>query len=127
MRLREQGCSPKVCIYLQDSELYRFEQQCNLKQPTNITNEIIGAAMCLLRKHYRWQRPLRSLGIKVTHLIVSCSNVQLNLFTDERLRQKWEQIGKTWTGCADDIELYKKRYIEYIEEREVICKILLYN
>ena len=48
-----------------------------------------------LRKHYHWQRPLRSLGVKVTDLTAGHQAVQLDLFTDERLRQKWEQLDKT--------------------------------
>lgn len=53
MRLREQGMQAKtVCISLRDSELYSFERQCKLKQPTDITSEIIDAAVSLLRKHY---------------------------------------------------------------------------
>ena len=96
MRLREQGMQARtVCISIRDNELYRFERQCKLKQPTDITSEIIHAALSLLRKQYNWQRPLRSLGIKVTDLTAGRSSVQLNLFTDDRLRQKWEQIDKT--------------------------------
>ena len=96
MRLREQGMQAKtVCIHLRDNELYSFERQCKLKQPTDITGEIIDAALSLLRKHYHWQRPLRSLGVKVTDLTAGHQAVQLDLFTDERLRQKWEQLDKT--------------------------------
>ena len=48
MRLREQGMQAKtVCIHLRDNELYSFERQCKLKQPTDITGEIIDAALSL--------------------------------------------------------------------------------
>lgn len=96
MRLREQGMQAKtVCIHLRDNELYSFERQCKLQQPTDITGEIIEAALSLLRKHYHWLRPLRSLGVKVTDLTAGRQAVQLDLFTDERLREKWEQLDKT--------------------------------
>lgn len=96
MRLRGQGMQARtVCISIRDNELYRFERQCKLKQPTDITSEIIHAALSLLRRQYNWQRPLRSLGIKVTDLTAGRSSVQLDLFTDNRLRPKREQIDKT--------------------------------
>ena len=96
MRLREQGLLARtVCISIRDCELYSYERQCKLKQPTAITSEIIGHAMQLFRANYSWQQPIRSLGVKVTDLTAGNGAEQLDLFEDEILREKWEKIDKT--------------------------------
>ena len=51
-----------------------------------------------LHEAYRWQRPLRSLGVKAAGLATGHRDVQLDLFTDGRLREKWERIDKTVDG-----------------------------
>ena len=96
MRLREQGLLARtVCISIRDCNLYSYERQCKLKQPTDITSEIIGTAILLFRANYNWQQPIRSLGVKVTDLTTGNGAVQLDFFTDEKLREKWEKIDKT--------------------------------
>lgn len=99
MRLREQGLQARtVCIGLRDTELYRYERQRTLDQPTDVTGELFAAAERLLHEAYRWQRPLRSLGVKAAGLATGHRDVQLDLFTDGRLREKWERIDKTVDG-----------------------------
>lgn len=103
MRLREQGMQARtVCISIRDDELYRFERQCKLKQPTDITGEIIHTALSLLRRQYNWQCPLRSLGIKVTDLTAGRSAVQLDLFTDDRLRGRFCNNCIQWAVVLQD-------------------------
>ena len=96
MRLREQGLlAQTICISIRDCELYSYERQCRLKQPTDITNEIIEHALSLFRTNYNWQQPIRSLGVRAANLTAGTGAVQLNFFTDELLRKKWEKLDKT--------------------------------
>ncbi|MGO5097162.1 DinB/UmuC family translesion DNA polymerase [Agathobaculum sp. LCP25S3_E8] len=51
-----------------------FERQCKLKQPTDITGEIIHTALSLLRRQYGWQRTVRN----PLHLAGRCAARQGN-------------------------------------------------
>lgn len=96
MRLREQGLLARtVCLNIRDCDLYSCERQYKLKQPTDITGEIIGHAMQLFRANYSWQQPIRFLGGKVTDLTTGNGTIQFDLFAYEKLREKWEKIDKT--------------------------------
>lgn len=94
-RLREQGlCAQTVAIHVRACDLTQFERQHKLRAPTDITHEIIAAAMKLFRANWRWERPVRSLGLRVTDLCAENQAVQLDLFSDETRRQKREAIDR---------------------------------
>lgn len=99
-RLRENGFKCRtVEITIRDNGLYHFTRQMKLGMATDITDEIMGAACELFRKHYDWKHPIRSLGIRGTDLISGAVPVQMNLFVDERKREKLEQMDQ----AVDDI------------------------
>jgi DNA polymerase-4 len=80
-RLREGGFMCRtVQISLRDNELFSFERQVRLPTPTFLASELHAAAMRLLRAHYNWRRPLRSIGIRGTDLVPATTPVQLNMF-----------------------------------------------
>ena len=64
-RLRKHGfkCNT-VAISIRDNELYYFSRQMHLREPTDITDEIMKAAMELFRNNYDWSHPIRSLGVR---------------------------------------------------------------
>jgi DNA polymerase-4 len=51
--------------------------------------------MKLLREDYRFQKPLRSIGIRAVNLEPEDSSVQFSFYADENRQQKWETIEKT--------------------------------
>jgi len=57
-----------------------------------IAPELAEAAMALLKRHYHWNKPLRSLGIRVTNLVPIGDARQVSLFTDEAKREKMERL-----------------------------------
>lgn len=95
-RLREQGlCASTVEISVRDSGLYSFQRQAKLKRPTDITLEVIGAALELFQKNYRWAQPIRSLGVRAADFTSGAQPVQLDFYSSEALREKREKLDKT--------------------------------
>ena len=99
-RMRESGFEATTLqISVRDNELLSFERQMRLRRPTNLTAEFVPYAMELFKKHYRWQKPIRSLGIRGTDLVPEGSVYQLNLFDDENRRNKQARLER----CVDRI------------------------
>lgn len=95
-RLREQGlCARTAVVEIRSNDLFRFERQCKLQQPSSITSEIADACMNLLRAHYHWERPIRSLGVRAADLCPKGGAVQLDFFGDEVRRERYEVIDET--------------------------------
>lgn len=95
-RLRKHGfkCNT-VAISIRDNELYHFSRQMHLREPTDITDEIMKAAMELFRNNYDWSHPIRSLGVRGADLVTADIPVQMSLFMDEEKRAKMEIMDKT--------------------------------
>lgn len=92
-RLRENGFQCKVVeISIRDNELYHFSRQCKMKRPTNITDEIVQAAYRLFKDNYRWEHPIRSLGVRGCDLVSDDMPYQLDLFISEQKREKLEKM-----------------------------------
>ena len=95
-RLREQGFKGRtIHISVRDNSLFSFTRQKSLGAYTNITREIVDGAMSLFREHYRWGRPVRSIGISVSDLVADTVCTQTDLFYDEIQREKLEQLDCT--------------------------------
>ena len=88
-RLRENGfrCRP-VEISIRDNELYSFTRQCKLDNASNITGEIASMAYRLFKANYRWDKPIRSVGVRGADLVNDNYMEQLDLFCDFQMREK---------------------------------------
>ena len=92
-RMRDQGLMAKTLqISLRTNDLYWFERQMGLEQPTHLSTELCAAAMILLRKNWDWRKPLRSIGIRGTNLVPMDQPRQIHLFYDEDRREKAERL-----------------------------------
>ena len=99
-RLRKHGFKCRtVEIGIRDNGLFHFSRQKKLREPTNITDEIMEAAMFLFRKNYDWKNPIRSLAVRGCDLVFEDIPVQLSLFVDEEMREKKEKLDR----AVDDI------------------------
>ena len=94
-RLRKHGfkCNT-VAISIRDNSLYHFSRQMHLREPTDITDEIMNAAMELFRNNYDWSYPIRSLGVRGADLVTADIPVQMSLFMNEEKRAKQEKMDK---------------------------------
>ena len=115
-RMRENGFEAATLkISVRDNELTSFERQMKLPRPTNLTAELVPAAMELFKRHYRWHRPIRSLGIRGADLIAEGSVYQLNLFEDEAKRDKTVRLER----CIDRI---RGQYGHFSLQRAVLMR-----
>ena len=94
-RLRKHGfkCNT-VAISIRDNSLYHFSRQMHLREPTDITDEIMNTAMELFRNNYHWSHPIRSLGVRGADLVTADIPVQMSLFMNEEKRAKQEKMDK---------------------------------
>ena len=95
-RLREGGFRCRtVQISLRTNDLFCFERQMKLPEPTCLASELHGAAMCLVRENYGWEKPLRSIGVRGTELLSAESGEQLSMFADAGLRERILRLERT--------------------------------
>lgn len=94
-RLRKHGfkCNT-VAISIRDNGLYHFSRQMHLREPTDITDEIMKAAMKLFHDNYDWSHPIRSLGVRGADLVTADIPVQMSLFMNEEKRARQEKMDK---------------------------------
>lgn len=115
-RLRENGYEAKtVKITVRDNDLYSFERQMKLERPTNLVAELVPAAMQLFKRHYRWPKYIRSLGIRGSDLIEEGGVYQMNIFDDEKRRDKTMRLER----CVDRI---RGQYGHFSIQRGVLMK-----
>jgi len=113
-RMREQGLTARtVQISLRSNDLFSFERQMTLPQPTHISTELCAAAMALLRQNWKWQSPLRSIGIRGTNLAPIDLPRQTSIFYDEKKREKTEMLEYT----VDEV---RRRYGHYAIDRALL-------
>lgn len=71
-----------VSLWMRDTGLSSFERQQRLTSATDIADEIACAAMQLLREHYLWHLPMRSLGVRGQYLVDMEDSLQMPLPCD---------------------------------------------
>ena len=77
-----------VSVYVRNSDLWGFHQQKKISAPTNISGEIEKTAFDIFQKLYRWEKPIRSIGISVGDLKPEGQPRQLSLFLNEQYRER---------------------------------------
>jgi DNA polymerase-4 len=113
-RLRKHGLKCKtVSISIRNKELYSFERQGKILLPTYVSGEIAEKAMELFTANYRWDKPIRSLGVRGADLVTATGQVQLDLFEDTK--PEMEDLERT-------IDNLRRRFGYYSVQR---CAMLL--
>lgn len=88
-RLRENGFRCRtVEISVRDKDLYSFTRQTKTDKVTNITGEFAENAFKLFRANYKWNKPIRSIGVRACDLVSDNYWEQEDLFTDYVMREK---------------------------------------
>jgi DNA polymerase-4 len=89
-----------VQITVRDKDLYTFEHQRMLFEPTQSEKVIYETAMELFDESYDWHSAVRSVGVRCTKLIPEGSGIQMSLFPEEeRNREEDTKLAK----AIDDI------------------------
>lgn len=114
-RMREQGVRGKtVTITVRDKNLYHFTRQRKLQNSTDVSIEIINAAMKIFRENYVWNNPIRSIGVAVSDFNVD-EGVQYDLSGTVEKREKLERLEK----AVDNI---RQRFGNYAVQRASLLK-----
>ncbi|MBQ3109371.1 MAG: DNA polymerase IV [Clostridia bacterium] len=94
-RLRKAKAKCRVVqIHVRDCGLYSFERQQKLRRPTDLSSELIEAAMALFLANYRvpFPKPIRSVGVGAADLVPADAPQQLSLLEDESARLREERL-----------------------------------
>ena len=84
-RLRGQGLlGSTVCLSVRDTAFRTISRQAQLSRPTRLSQEIAQSAMQLFRRHYRWNLPVRAVGVSVSGLTSETEDCQIDCFSDEQ-------------------------------------------
>jgi DNA polymerase-4 len=86
-----------VSVCMRDSRFDKVIRQCRLSLPTDNVNKIFNNAYDLFSKHYRWNTPLRSIGVRVDNL---GADEQLSLFENDECDLKFD-IGNRIRGLTE--------------------------
>ena len=70
-----------MAIGVRDDRLTAFTRQQQLPAATQVTSELLRAAMALVDRHVTWQRPLRSIGLRAI-MLKPAKERQMSLFDD---------------------------------------------
>ena len=81
-----------VAIYVRDTELHSITRQRKLSAPSCSSQELADVGMELFRRHYHWERPIRSIGLRGAGLVEAQNCIQLSMYADDQKREKWERI-----------------------------------
>ena len=92
-----------IGISVRDNGLFSFTRQHGIEIPTNVSSEIAEGAMSLFGKNYGWEKPIRSVGVRVSDLAPDEYCYQLDLFTDPVKREKQLKMDVA-------VESLRKRY-----------------
>lgn len=92
-RMRELASRCTVVeIYVRDTELNSICRQRKLCAPSCSSQKLTEVGLDLFRRNYRWDRPVRSIGIRGAGLVEAEGTVQLSLYAEDQRRDKWERI-----------------------------------
>ena len=121
-RLRDGGfrCGT-VQISLRTSDLFCFERQMKLPEPSCLASELHEAAMRLLRENWRWSKPLRSVGVRGADLVPEAGPEQLSFFGDAERRDRCLKLERT-------MDALRRRYgYTSLSRASVLCDPSLTN
>lgn len=99
-RLRKNGFKCRVVeISVRDNDLMSFTRQHKINNATNITEEIAKEGYRIFKENYKWNKPIRSLGIRGSDLVNENYCEQLDFFTDADFRERLQMVD----NAVDDI------------------------
>jgi len=103
-----------VELSVRDTGLLSFTRQRKLKAPTCSSTEIAQVAFELFQANYRWDKPVRSIGVRGADLIEASAGVQTSLLDNDAKREKWERIDAA-------VDHLRRRYGYMSIRRAVTC------
>jgi DNA polymerase-4 len=120
-RLKKHGLKTTcVSVSMRDNSFNRMIRQCSFKIATDNVNYVFNKAYGLFTTHYKWERPLRSVGVRADNLaydeqlaLFAYDDCPLCIDADTRLKKLTERFKtlqveksaglKDWWPCAEGI------------------------
>ncbi|MDF2572577.1 MAG: polymerase [Sporomusa sp.] len=113
-RLRDHGLKcTTVSISVRDKALHSFDRQGKLSVPTFLSGDIAKKALELFTVNYRWDRAIRSIGVRGADLVTADGHIQLDLFDRDKTQME---------GLESTIDKIRQRFGQYSLQR---CTMLL--
>lgn len=92
-RLRKHGLlGCNVAITVRDKDLFVYEHQRTLFEPTNSERVIYETAMELFDESYDWHTAIRSVGVRCAKVIPEDSGIQMSLFSESKEKREEESM-----------------------------------
>lgn len=104
-----------IQVHIRDKELNSIDRQAKLKFSSCVTSDIAHKAFEIFLDNWKWEKPIRSIGVRVTDLVTADTYVQLSLFYDEKQKLKEEQLEYS-------IDEIRKRFGHYSVQRALRLK-----
>lgn len=94
-RAKEKGLAGKcISIQLRDKHLKSFSRQMKLEKATNLCEQMMPVILRLLKSHYDFSIPLRSLSVTLSALQAEKKEIQMSLFQEEDKIEKVRRLEK---------------------------------
>lgn len=94
-RLREANLSSMgVKIFIRDNNLLSYEFQAPISNPTQSSIILAEKAIDLFKKKYKWDFPIRALGLRAINLVDDKIPTQTDIFSDYKEIVKKENLDK---------------------------------
>ncbi|MDF2479451.1 MAG: polymerase [Sphingobacterium sp.] len=108
-RLRDHGLKcTTVSISVRDKELHSFDRQGKLSVRTFLSGDIATKALELFSANYRWDRAIRSIGVRGADLVTADGHIQLDLFDKDKTQME---------GLESAIDKIRQRFGQYSLQR----------
>ncbi len=107
-RMREHGFVAKTMKYwICDNDMGYIVRQCPLDSPTNLDAEMALAAYRHFEKTYRWEKPIRKIGICAANLMLDSTPYQISVWENAHQHEKrinlqaaMDNANKRWPHCV---------------------------
>lgn len=117
-RLRSHGLKCKtVAIHVRDKELLSYERQGKLQEPSFVSTDIAKKAIELFKESYRWDKPIRSIGVRGADLVTADGYIQLDLF--DRDKTEAEALEKTIDSIRQRFGAYSVQRCTMLQDRKL--------
>lgn len=94
-RLREANLSSMgIKIFIRDNNLLSYEFQSPISNPTQSSIILAEKAIDLFKKKYKWNFPIRALGLRAINLVDDKIPTQTDIFSDYKEIVKKENLDK---------------------------------
>ena len=94
-RLREANLSSMgIKIFIRDNNLLSYEFQAPISNPTQSSIILAEKAIDLFKKKYKWNFPIRALGLRAINLVDDKIPTQTDIFSDYKEIMKKENLDK---------------------------------